>query len=151
MSERYQITESIANQIYNWIQNREGVNVWSCVNLSKGPQDLLMPVIDQGGVRDSKPSYDAGKILRVITKLEDLEVVTAKEVKRFYVAVRMGTQGFSLKITDGAKRNIDRALAKYEDSWYDFDYSTQEAVIFVPGEVVPMEGWVDKNVSCQAP
>lgn len=55
------------------------------------------------------------------------------EVKRFHVAVRWGAQGFSLKLTDGATRNVRRALAKAgEGSTYTFDYDTQECVIYMP-------------------
>ena len=34
------------------------------------------------------------------------------EVKRFHVAVRLGSQGFSLKVSDGGSRRIRREVAK---------------------------------------
>jgi hypothetical protein len=53
------------------------------------------------------------------------------EVKRFHVAVRIGGQGFCLKVTDGGTRRIWRELAKAgTGSFYEFDYNTQEAVIY---------------------
>jgi hypothetical protein len=29
-----------------------------------------------------------------------------------------------------------------EESWYEFDYETQEAVIFVPGETKPLSEYI---------
>jgi len=53
------------------------------------------------------------------------------EVKRFRVGVRMDSQGLCLKVTDGGSRRILRELLKVGDgSFYEFDYFTQEAVIY---------------------
>jgi len=145
--ERFQILERNAEKMYSWITTREGFNVWDSANLSDPGKTMSMPVIDQYGNRDKKPSWDADKIIRTIKDVSECEVIQAKEVKRFRVGVRMGGNGLSLKVTDGGSRNIKKALAKYENSWYEFDYYSQEAVIFVPGGTIPLEDWVKKNIT----
>jgi hypothetical protein len=58
-----------------------------------------------------------------------------KEVKRFRVGIRMGSQGLRVKVTDGGSRRIRREVAKAgAGATYTFDYMTQEAVILVPEE-----------------
>ena len=57
------------------------------------------------------------------------------EVKRFRVGVRWGSQGFTLKVTDGGSRRIRREVSKAGDGAYHvFDYMTQEAVIMKPAK-----------------
>jgi hypothetical protein len=51
-----------------------------------------------------------------------------------------------MKVTDGGTRRIRAALAKYgEDSWYEFDYSTQESVIFLPGETMTLKDYLEQE------
>lgn len=69
-------------------------------------------------------------------------VAIDREVKRFHVAIRMGSQGFSMKCTDGASRRIRSAVAKAgEGAYHVFDYTTQEAVIMAPEKVIPLPEW----------
>ena len=52
----------------------------------------------------------------------------------------------SLKVTDGGTRRIRKEVGKAgEDAWYEFDYGTQEAVIFVPGEVVGLLEYLERR------
>ena len=97
-----------------------------------------------------KQSWEmANEPYRIITDPAEVEVHVPKEVKRFRVGVRMGSQGFSFKVTDGGSRRIKREVAKakenYGDAWYEFDYSTQEAVIMVPDSKAPLEEFVAKS------
>jgi hypothetical protein len=67
------------------------------------------------------------------------------EVKRFRVGVRAGSQGLSLKVTDGGTRRIRSAVKRAgEGAYYKFDYSTQEAVIFKPGTQIPLLEFLGK-------
>jgi len=55
------------------------------------------------------------------------------EVKRFRVGLRMGSQGFLIKVTDGGSRRIRREVSKAgEGAFFVFDYSEQSAVIMKP-------------------
>jgi hypothetical protein len=58
-----------------------------------------------------------------------------KEVKRIRIAVRMGSQGFSLKLTDASSDKVTRALSQLSealgrDVCYHHEYD--ETVITVP-------------------
>ena len=53
-----------------------------------------------------------------------------------------------LKCSDASSRRIRRECAKAgEESWYEFDYATQEAVVFVPGESKPLPEFVAGQAS----
>ena len=59
----------------------------------------------------------------VITDPMQVVVDVPREVKRFRVAVRAGSQGLSLKCSDASSRRIRRECAKAgEGSWYEFEY-----------------------------
>ena len=74
-----------------------------------------------------------------ITDPAEVVVDVPKEIKRFRVAIKTGAQGLLLKCSDSSSRRIRKECQKAgEESWYEFDYATQEAVIFVPGESKPL-------------
>jgi hypothetical protein len=78
-----------------------------------------------------------------ITDPAEVVVDVPKEVKRFRVALKAGAQGMLLKCSDASSRRIRRECEKAcEESWYEFDYGTQEAVIFVPSESKPLPEYV---------
>jgi hypothetical protein len=79
----------------------------------------------------------------VITDEAEIDVIVPKVFKRFHGAVRMGSQGLSMKLTDGASRRLKSYLAKAgQGSWYEFDYGAEEnVVILVPDKTVPLSKW----------
>lgn len=86
-----------------------------------------------------KPTWRAAdKPSRIITDPSEIIVVTRREVKRFRVAVRTAN-GLSIKVTDAGSKRIRREVAKAgPDASYEFDYFSQEAVIMVPDQKVPI-------------
>lgn len=93
-----------------------------------------------------KPSWKVGNTPAVITDPADIEVYGAVEVKRFRVGIRMGGNGLSLKVTDGGSNRIRREVAKAGDgAYYEFDYVTQEAVIFKTTSLGSLKDWIKKN------
>lgn len=140
--ERYRIRADMAPDVAEWLREGRGIAVWESINLSNPGAAWLTPARDRQGVSMSKPNWQAANApARVLERAEEFEVVTAEEVKRFHVAVRRGSQGLMLKVTDGGSRRIRREVAKAgEGAWYEFDYADYEnAVIYTPGEVVPLE------------
>jgi hypothetical protein len=82
----------------------------------------------------------------IYTSVDDFEVFTAVEAKRFHVAIRMGGCGYMLKCTDGATRRIRREVAKAgEGAFYRFDYDTQDAVIMKPSNTITLAEWEKQN------
>ena len=116
-----------------WIRDRGGVLVWPNINMSNpGGGDMFTPAKTLAGEPCPKPHWSRGEPelatdIRVFRFVKEM-----KEVKRFRVAIRMGSQGMSLKVTDASTRKIRKYCDQYKDSSYRFDYDTQECVIEVP-------------------
>jgi hypothetical protein len=127
-----------ASEVLGWINNRGGVAVWPSVNMSNLGASWSTPALTKEGEPTPKPTWQAdSKPSQVITDPADIVVVMRKEVKRFHVAVRMGAQGFMLKLTDASARKLRAALDKAGDkASHHFDYETQEAVITMPASVI---------------
>jgi hypothetical protein len=141
--ERHECSVENAPKMREWIKSRGGVAIWTSVNLSNLGASWSAPALTLDGTPALRPTWEAdGKPSRIITEEADIDVVTRKEVKRFRVGLRRGSQGFSVKVTDGGSRKIRAAVEKAgEGATYRFDYDSQEAVIEVPGEVLPLNRW----------
>jgi hypothetical protein len=142
--EKHRITAQTAGQVAEWFRTRGGVAIWRSVNLSNPGASWTCPINGPDGQPAGKPTWQAdSKPARIITDPAEVEVTTYKEVRRFHVGLRRGSQGFSVKLTDGASRRLRRELEKAgPDSTYEFDYSVQDAVILVPDTVVPLTNLV---------
>ena len=148
-TKKYETCPEEAARMLDWIRNRGGLAIWDSCNLSDPGKTWTTPATTQEGKPASvagKPHWSCGSVIATITDIADVSVVTPKEVKRFHIAVRMGSQGFTVKLTDGSTRRVRAAREKAardtgKDAWYEFDYSSQEAVIFVPGDTVPLKDW----------
>lgn len=129
----YSCQAANAAQIFDWLKNRGGIAIWKSINLSNPSGSWTAPYLDDKGAVKGKPTWEAdSKPARVITDPAEVWVMVPKEVKRFHIAIRAGAQGMSLKLSDGASRRVREAVAKEGiGAWYEFDYMTQEAVIFV--------------------
>ena len=123
-----------ARQIADWLKNRGGIAIWRTLNLSDPGKSWTTPA------DSSRPDRYAESLpSEVITDPNDVGVTQYREHKRFHVALRMGKQGFALKLTDASNNRLNRALQKAgAGSSYEFDYETQEAVILVPDKVEPI-------------
>jgi len=139
-AKRHPISPENATAIKRWITDRGGVALWGSVDLSDLSWSVLTPKLTEAGAETPKPHWKAGQTpARVFTCLEDFEVVTPREVKRFHVAVRT-TQTGRVKLTDASTRHVRSAVEKAgENAWYEFDYSVQKAVILVPDQTVLLE------------
>lgn len=117
----------------DWIANRGGVQVWDNVNLStpgKGP--MFTPANDVDGTPTVKPSWSVARG-EVVTSIHRFAFVKAwKEVKRFHVAIRPGSQGMSFKLTDASSRRVWKVADQNPGAHYRFDYDTQECVFEMP-------------------
>jgi len=133
--EKLTVSPENADRFRDWLQNRGGLAIWRSVNLSNPGASWTTPALPT-----PKPTWEADSHPeRIVTDPAEVEVVEPREVRRFHVAVRRGSQGFTLKLTDASTRKVRAAVEKAGDeAWYVFDYSTQEAVILVPGETRPL-------------
>ncbi len=122
-----------------WIRDRGGIAQWKSINLSNPGASWSTPALTDGKPTQ-KPNWQCENTpSEIITKEEDVVVVVPKEVKRFHVGIRSGYNGLSFKVTDGGSRKIRSAVEKAgEGAWHEFDYYTQEAVIYKPGQTIPL-------------
>lgn len=136
------VTAENAPKISKWLRERGGIAVWSSVNLSNPGAGWTTPACNEDGTPTAKPTWQAGDTPRIITDPAEVEVSFDKEVGRFRVAVRMGSQGTMLKVSDGGTRRIRKAVARAgEGAYHVFDYDTQEAVIMAPDRTMNMIEW----------
>jgi hypothetical protein len=147
VAEKHTVLPENASTFKNWLANRGGIAIWGCLDLGNTGQTWSTPALTDGQPT-MKPHWSAtDKPIRLITDPDEIEVRVPREVMRFHVAVRTGSQGLSLKVTDGSGRRIRKALQTTnrnlgtEDAWYEFDYLTQEAVIYVPDKKIPLSEW----------
>jgi len=140
-------THENAPKFLEWIRNRGGVAVWRSVNLSNPGASWSTPALDLEGKPYPKPTWEAdSKPEAVFTNPADIIVTFDKEVKRFHVAVRMGGQGFMVKVTEASSHKIHKAVEKAgKGAYYRFDYDTQEAVIYVPVREITLEQWTQEQ------
>lgn len=146
MAEVHEVREENAEQFWQWLRERGGIAIWQSINLSNLGASWSTPARTPEGTPTPKPTWQAAnEPARVITDPAEVVVVTGREVKRFHVALRMGSQGLSMKLTDASTEHVRSAVAKAEAkhgaAWYEFDYDTQEAVIFIPVDRVPLADW----------
>lgn len=132
-----------AEKMLDWIATRGGVAIWPSIDLSDLDKSWSTPANAIDGTPTTKPHWKSDhKPCRTITDPAEILVTKDKEVKRFHVAIRMGSQGLVMKVTDGGTRRIRAAVAKAgEGAYYTFDYETQEAVIMAPEEQIPLSEW----------
>lgn len=147
MGYKHECNAANASRFAEWITSRGGIAVWRSINLSNPGASWSTPALDKEGKPYSKPTWEAANTPEgVITDPEEVKVFTAKEVKRFRVAVRRGAQGFSFKLTDASSDKVRRAVAKAgEGAFHEFDYVTQEAVIFAQDKEISLAEWMRQH------
>ena len=146
MNDRYKLSVESAIKVREWIRDRGGAQVFQSINMSDLGRRMLSPVRDKDGKLNGKPCWSmADKPERILIREDECEVCFDREVKRFRVGIRWGAQGLTLKVTDAGTNKIRAAVEKAGGgAYYEFDYSTQEAIIMAPERTVFMEGWDDK-------
>ena len=146
---KYKITTSADNaeKMANWIKKRNGICRWTSINLSNPDGAWLQPFYKDDGTEYGKPNWESSNTPEYhITDPAEVGISVDKEVRRFHVGVRMGLQGFSMKVTDGGSRKIRAAVEKAgEGAYYQFDYETQEAVIMKPESMISLKEWMETN------
>lgn len=129
-----------ASKFADWLKTRGGIALWRSIDLSDPGASCFTPAMTDGKPT-TKPHWKyANEPERIITDINDVEIYNAVEVKRFHVAVRPGSGGFSLKLTDASSRRLEAAVEKAgEGAYYVFDYGDYEnAVVMKPEGVVPL-------------
>ena len=144
--------ERNAERFADWIENRGGVAVWESINLSNIEASWSTPALTKEEKPYEKPNWQCTAMpQKTITDPDKIEVIIPVEVKRFHVAVRIGGQGFSIKVSDGGTRRIHKEVEKAgEGAYYAFDYDDYDnAVIMKPGDSCSLTEWKEKQCDGQ--
>ncbi len=144
MTYEHECTADNAARFLQWIKFRGGVSIWNSINLSNPGASWSTPALTEDGQPTPKPTWEAENTpSKTITDPARIGVIKPMEIKRFHVAVRRSSNGLMFKLTDGSSRKLNAAVKKAGDgSWYEFDYETQEAVIFKPAaDLIPLSEW----------
>lgn len=143
--EPYETTPENAERIHLWLTTRGGIAHWGSVDLSDPGRSWTTPLLNADGTPKEKPHYAAtSEPTSITTEVADVTVIVPVEVNRFRVAIRRGDNGFKLKLTDASSAKVRKAEEKARETaadgvaWHEFDYGTQEAVIYVNGKKQPL-------------
>lgn len=161
MSYQHSCYISNAPKFADWITSRGGIAIWQSVNLSNPGASWSTPATirkgDCQGQEDApdkdaivpypKPTWQAGNTPTVITDPAEVEVEESREVKRFRVGVRRtGVFGLTLNVTDAGSRKIWKEVEKAgEGAYHEFDYATQEAVIYATTSLGSLKDWIEQH------
>ena len=138
------VSPQAAPKIRQWLEERGGIQVWSSIDFSDPSWSMITPLLGPDGVKVGPPSWKAGAAPRVITDPAEIVVSIDQEVRRFHVALYLGSQGLKIKLKPGSTRRVQAAVAKAGTGAYHiFDFETQEAVIMAPVSTIPLKDWVD--------
>ena len=141
---KYQVNSEDAPRIWDWIQNRGGIQIWESVDLSMPGHSLTVPLTDPNGVvNDKPPDWRHQQAGRIITSPDDVEVCIDKEVKRFHV----GTQRADMlrwEVTSAGSKRIRQEVEKAgKGAYHVFDYGDyKNAVIMAPEKILPLREFI---------
>lgn len=122
VTESFVIHPDNAAQILGWFKQNRGLAHWTSVDLSDPGFALTTPAYTETGAPYPKPHWKVGNepAFRIFD-ISQVRVGEYKLFKRFHAALRMGSQGFSIKVSDGGSRKIRHFLAQAGDgSFYKF-------------------------------
>lgn len=150
MNTKVTIQERDAARIASWMQSRGGIRRWSSADLSDPEWGSITPAKDVTGEWMSKPHWKAASDPLHVTDPAEVAVVTAIRVKAFHVATRMGSQGLTVKVTDGGsnriRREVAKAAEKHGHAWHEFDSgSYKNAVIMAAGKTITLAEWIESH------
>jgi hypothetical protein len=136
------ITTDLANaeKFSLWLKERGSIALWHAIDFS-GDSCFTPALTDGKPTRKPHWKYP-NEPQEIITDPDTITLQTSKEVKRFHIAVRLGANGIRVKVTDASSAHINRTLEKLGDrAFYEFDYSTQEAVFYLPDSTITLTEW----------
>jgi hypothetical protein len=143
------ISSENAEKMIGWLKTRGGIAVWKSANLSNPGKQAMSPVNNPEGKPYNKPDdWELSDVPEIVTDIADVEVSDEdKEVKRFHVGVRRGSQGTMLKLTDAATARVNSEVTKAgKDAYYVFDYMDyRNCVIMVPSRVIPLSEYAKEK------
>lgn len=146
MKYEHSVNVEDAAKFADWIKTRGGVAIWNSVNMSNPGASWSTPAtVADKTTPYPKPTWEADDTPVIVTDPEKIEVYKGTEAERFRVGVEKGS-GLTINVTSGGSRKIRESVAKAgEGAYYQFDYGTQEAVIFKTETLGSLKDWMEKQ------
>jgi hypothetical protein len=134
-----------APKFWKWINERGGLAVWNRQDLENAGRSFTTPLLQEDGSYTEKPHWSTGsKPDRIETDPSKVLVFIPEEVRRIRVAVKRC--GLSYILTDASKKKLKAAVDKAgPDAYFEFDYETQQAVIFNIKSKLSLQAWRDQH------
>ena len=110
MTYRIEISRTDAPRLLDWLATRGGVAIWSSLDLSRAGERVFTPA------DLPRPSWHYPETpTEIVTDRADIGVYDEVLFSAFPVSLRRSNNGLTLKLTDGAKRKVDKAMAACHD------------------------------------
>lgn len=141
---KHQIDPEHAEKIKDWLATRGGLALWQSVDLSDPGASWTGPLNDKDGKPVEKPHWKSdSKPYRVITDINEVEVVVPKVVKELKLGIKRGSGFMQLVYTDKGSERIKREVKKAgAGAWHQPIFpafeGTPNCVILAPDKVVPL-------------
>ena len=110
---KHETDASNAGLIWKWFKERGGILIWGSADFSDPGKTSTSPAVGPDGKPPGRPHWwSTEEPILHITDPVEVGVIKVKELKRFHVGVRMGSQGMCMKVTDGGTRRIRSEVAR---------------------------------------
>ena len=104
--------EEFASTFKGWLDGRGGLAAWKSIYLADPGAGCTTPALDDEGKPYPKPHWKYGNTPEVITDENQVGVLIEVLFKEVRVALRISSNGLTLKLTEGSQRKLEKALAK---------------------------------------
>lgn len=155
---KYPIASDFASQALDWLTNRGGIACWKSISPSNPDASWSSPATIRKGeiegeegdeiVPHPKPNWQcADNPYRIISDPADVIVYVSKEHCRLRISL---CRNLPTKLTDASIRKVNAAVIscatqKQAEAWHEFDYATDEAVIYYDEKLIPLNEWKESK------
>lgn len=98
-----------AGKYRDWLRHRGGLAVWTSQNIADRGSTAVTPA-DAGS-----PGWQYTAAPKIVTAPADVGIYTEELYKRVRVALRVSSNGLSMKLTDHSQAKLDKALVACRD------------------------------------
>src|ERR1017187_7733431 len=93
----------------DWINSRGGVQFWHNANLSDPTAgDVFTPALTTEGTTSQSPRWSHPTKGELVQDISHFKFATKlQEVDRFKIAVRIGSNGFMINLTDASSKRLE--------------------------------------------
>ncbi|MBI1318342.1 MAG: hypothetical protein GC168_05230 [Candidatus Hydrogenedens sp.] len=134
-----------AAKVARWIEYCGGVAVWGSLDLADPSREWLTPARLTDGSPASRPHWSAPhRPKRIVTDIEQVYVVTHREVARVRIAIKRGSYGLRWDLTDASSARLRKALANSGPTAVHV-FEGDHAVVHIEASRTPLADWLREH------